>query len=274
MAVRNSEYSFDTWWAERFDTDEYHMGNEHFHFHHEISFNFSHIPIRHTFFGHVYETDTPCIIYRAPFVLHTSSTLRESRYIRYRVDLNESMLSLFDGVISLGPFSGGMGKIIKTTDEQMEILRPYLDLLCQKRKNTEETSVSRSSVGLLAAVLDELRQFTISPSLVSDQKTSYIHHVMEYIALHIGERITADRLAERFFVSRAKLYRDFYRVTNMTLYQYVTTVRLSVAKNLLKEGVSVQKTAEICGYSQASPFIVMFRNSLGITPMEYRNRSK
>ena len=143
-----------------------------------------------------------------------------------------------------------------------------------KEENTEETSVSRSSVGLLAAVLDELRQFSVSPSLVSDQKTSYIHHVMEYIALHIGERITADRLAERFFVSRAKLYRDFYRVTNMNLYRYVSAIRLSVAKNLLNEGVSVQKTAEICGYSQASPFIVMFRNSLGITPMEYRNRSK
>ncbi len=102
----------DTWRISKIITNGYQMTAEHLHTHHELSFNFSYVPIRHSISGHLYETNTPYIVYRAPFTLHSSNTLNNDPYIRYKLDLNPYLFSIYDGIISMGNFHNANENIL------------------------------------------------------------------------------------------------------------------------------------------------------------------
>ena len=47
------------------------------------------------------------------------------------------------------------------------------------------------------------------------EKLTYIEALIEYVEAHLSEDISAETLAQAWFVSRAKLYRDFYTVVGI-----------------------------------------------------------
>ena len=100
-----------------------------------------------------------------------------------------------------------------------------------------------------------------------------MQELLRYIVEHLDEPLTLDSLAERFYVSRAKLTKDFRTMVNTSLHEYVTDVRLHRAKILLREGVPLPIVSEQCGYALESSFIYMFRTRTGMTPGEYRKNA-
>ncbi|MBQ2727099.1 MAG: helix-turn-helix transcriptional regulator [Clostridia bacterium] len=254
-------------------TNGFAMNAEHMHTHHELMFNFSHIPIRHSISGHVYETNTPYIVYRAPFTLHSSNTLCSDTYIRYKLDINPYLFTVYDGIISMGNFHNVNEYIIPVTDEQLGTFRPLLDLLNEQYQTADSNLMNHTSIGLLAAIFGKVSDLSDKVLFKHISTQPYIQDVMYYIVNHISENLTVDNLSEIFFVSRTKLYSDFRLVTNLSLHEYITAVRISLAKTWLMEGVPVSELAERCGFTQASSFIVMFRRLTGMTPGEYRERT-
>ncbi|MNI27485.1 HTH-type transcriptional activator Btr [compost metagenome] len=60
---------------------------------------------------------------------------------------------------------------------------------------------------------------------------------------------------------------------NTTFLQYLTTVRLNKAKALLKEtDLKVYEISIQVGYKDTKYFSKIFEKSIGIKPIEYRNR--
>ena len=55
-----------------------------------------------------------------------------------------------------------------------------------------------------------------------------------------------------------------------TFSDYLTKVRLEEAKKHLAQGLSVEKTAELVGYSDGNYFIKIFKKYVGVTPAKYR----
>ena len=249
------------------------MPAEHLHTHHELSFNFSYVPIRHSISGHLYETNTPYIVYRAPFTLHSSNTLNNDPYIRYKLDLNPYLFSIYDGIISMGNFHNANEYIIPATNDQMESFRHLLDMLDEYYQTGNNNSFDKTCVGLLAAIFGKLSNLSDHVLVKHIPSQPYIQDVMYYIINHISENLTVDTLSKIFFVSRTKLYKDFRQVTNLSLHEYITTVRISLAKTWIMEEVPVSQLAERCGFTQAASFIVMFKNLTGMTPIEYRNQT-
>ena len=55
--------------------------------------------------------------------------------------------------------------------------------------------------------------------------------------------------------------------------QYLTNVRISHAQRLLLESdYSIEQIAKMCGYGNASNFIVAFKKKIQITPMQYKKK--
>jgi len=260
----------DTWTIGRFENyTSMKMLSEHIHGHHEISFNYSPIPILHTANGFTYETSGLYIVYRAPYTLHSTSTLSDETYMRYRLDLNPCLLKLSGGFVSMEKFSGVNEFIIHTTNEQMEYLRPLLDILCDQTEQEYFDPLDNKCCGLIAAILGIVGDFYDNASVKHINTKAYIQDVMYYVVENISKNLTIDALAERFFVSRVKICNDFRATTNLSLHRYITEVRISLAKMWLMEGLPLAKVAEYCGFSQPSSFTVMFRRITGITPGEY-----
>lgn len=112
---------------------------------------------------------------------------------------------------------------------------------------------------------DEVGETTLPPYY-------YIGEVMRYIGARYSERLVAEEIATRFFVSRTKLMTDFKKKTGKTLLEYITAVRVEKAKACLSAGEGVSQTAAVCGFQNTGNFIRVFKKQTGMTPGSYREQ--
>ena len=83
----------------------------------------------------------------------------------------------------------------------------------------------------------------------------------------VGQMVALSGLAERTFKRR------FTQATGMTPLEYVHTLRLEEAKQMLESGdAPVEAVALEVGYQDASFFGRLFRRHVGLTPAQYRRR--
>lgn len=81
-------------------------------------------------------------------------------------------------------------------------------------------------------------------------------------------------MACSFGMSVDALSRCFKKSTGFCLLAYINTLRISKAKELLKnEALSVKTVAEQVGFSNCNTFIRVFKKEVGVTPGSYRESS-
>lgn len=122
----------------------------------------------------------------------------------------------------------------------------------------------------------------VLPSMVTDylklirdysrrHYSNLIRASLDYIDFHFAEQITLVGLAERFSVSDTYLSSRFMQETGMNFVTYLNTVRIRYACTLLEKlQISMQKVAELCGFSSSNYFARVFHQQMGMSPTAYR----
>lgn len=94
----------------------------------------------------------------------------------------------------------------------------------------------------------------------------------EYIRTHFAEELSLDSLADRSYISKYHLVREYRKEFGTTILSDITNCRLSHAKSLLRYSTdSVESIASQCGFATAGYFIKVFRRHEKMTPGQYRN---
>ena len=93
--------------------------------------------------------------------------------------------------------------------------------------------------------------------------------ILDYIRDHLSEPLTLDRIAGTFFLSKHYLCRIFKTATGFSVMEYIIYCRVLRARQLLKEGASVQRAGELSGFSDNSHFIRTFGHLTGTSPGRY-----
>lgn len=243
----------------------------HVHLYYELVFNFSPIPLRHTVVSREYDTDTCCIIFRAPYLMHSTVTLTEEKYTRCNIGFHPGVLSEYGGICDLGRLHSCRECMIPTTAEQMEELRPLLTRMKRVRDPQVPMKIWLSTLATLLYEVSDLAGDIVPEEVPTPM---YIQDLLRYVVENIHEDLTIDTLAERFFVSRTKLTRDFRTYTCTSLHEYVSALRICQVKILLAEDLPLSIIAERCGFARDSSLGVMFRRATGMTPGEYRHSLK
>lgn len=120
---------------------------------------------------------------------------------------------------------------------------------------------------------------TLSDSNAADTGISgykYNHQVdaiLAYINQNIHTAITIEKLAGHFFLSESYICRIFKSATGTTVNKYITARRISIAKALLNEGMSVSEAYEKSGFNDYSNFFKSFTRAVGVSPKKYANLS-
>ena len=97
--------------------------------------------------------------------------------------------------------------------------------------------------------------------------------IRRYIEEHYTEKITLDDLAERFYISKYHLLREYQRFFGTTINGDLTLKRLSEAKSMLRfTSESIENIALVNGFQTASYFIKVFKRYESMTPLEYRQK--
>lgn len=96
-----------------------------------------------------------------------------------------------------------------------------------------------------------------------------ISPILDYIRDHLSEPLTLDAIAGQFYLSKHYLCRIFKAATGFSVMEYIIYSRVLKARQLLKEGVSVQQAGELSGFSDNSHFIRTFGHLTGTSPGRY-----
>lgn len=126
---------------------------------------------------------------------------------------------------------------------------------------------------LLASLLSLLMQSGWSPA---NQRSAAANRyalsdVKAWLDQHYHEKIALDDLADKFFINKFYLTRLFKEQYGSSIVNYVLSLRVSRAKELLRfTGLSVEEIGAQCGFPDANYFSRAFRKIEGISPSEYR----
>ena len=95
----------------------------------------------------------------------------------------------------------------------------------------------------------------------------------------IGADLSADlslnSLAEALTLSPSYLSDLFHRETGQTLSHYINEQRMRLAAELLDStALQIQTIARHCGVLDVQYFSELFKKHIGMTPKEYRKRSR
>jgi AraC-like DNA-binding protein len=145
-------------------------------------------------------------------------------------------------------------------------MRRILSLTAKKDLHSEILS-SNLIVNLLTQLIILNNDNSLSLSIMPD----YIKTSLKTLENHFLEPFSLDDLSSSIGISKYHLSREFKKYMGTTLNEYVITLRLNYAKELLRYTQnSIAEIAYTCGFNQVSHFINLFKSREAITPLQYR----
>lgn len=102
-----------------------------------------------------------------------------------------------------------------------------------------------------------------------------LKRVKDYVADHLGERLSLADLAALCDLSERHFHRAFKATLGQTPLAYVVQKRIKQAKFLLAStDVSIVAVANAVGFANPGHFARAFMGSIGIAPSAYRNKAR
>lgn len=108
----------------------------------------------------------------------------------------------------------------------------------------------------------------------SSENESIVPKIIEYINENLTEKLSSDSIAEQFFISKYHLHHIFKEYTNVSLYDYILSKRIILAKSLIRHGSNITDACFSCGFKDYSNFYKTFIAKTGISPKEFKNSLK
>lgn len=100
-------------------------------------------------------------------------------------------------------------------------------------------------------------------------ESDLVNGVLNYINRNIGGDLSLDSIAERFYLSKFYLSRQFKQYTGMSIYQYIIKKRMTVSRDMLRDGASVTDACMGCGFNDYSNYLKAFKREFGCNPSEF-----
>ena len=111
-----------------------------------------------------------------------------------------------------------------------------------------------------------------------EKNTEYytnIQKVVDYIKENFSLPITLDELSNISTINKFTLCREFKKIYNVTIFDFILRVRVQNAKTLLADSsMNVQDIAVSCGFNDCGYFCRKFKKEEKCTPTEFRNSIK
>ena len=118
----------------------------------------------------------------------------------------------------------------------------------------------------------------VSEKEVPKSYTEFIERVDNWIKTdgYVQQGLTIKKLSEILYTNRTYLSAYIKTTYKMTFREWITSLRLEYAKNILKEHpeINIQKLAESSGFLSQSNFIKLFSEKEGCTPAKWKKSNR
>lgn len=138
----------------------------------------------------------------------------------------------------------------------------------------EQVFGENSLTGLHRIMMEMVSRLETEESGLGREQKLVISSVCEIVEKRYHEDISLQSIAEEVYLTPSYLGHLFKRQMGIGLTRYITLTRLEHAKKLLVESnMKMVEIAERVGYQNGSYFNIVFKNSMGISPGQYRQRN-
>jgi transcriptional regulator GlxA family with amidase domain len=123
----------------------------------------------------------------------------------------------------------------------------------------------------------DLDRNTQSPFIIfnglKDHGDEVIIKSQEFIEQNYQEKLTINEIASRFDLTRRTFERRFKKATRNTVAEYIQRVKMEAAKKQLEIGRKpIMEIMLDVGYTDVPTFREVFKQTTGMTPVEYKNK--
>ncbi len=106
-------------------------------------------------------------------------------------------------------------------------------------------------------------------------KPSVTKEIQNYLVRNYSQNIRITDVARLFGISHSALIKNFKNDIGLTPKEFLNDKRISVAKEMLKaDDNTVTQISSLVGFLSPAYFTYIFRQKLGMTPKEYREKYK
>lgn len=144
----------------------------------------------------------------------------------------------------------------------------------------ESTAASGDTAGAEGSRIAEVKSGNSTKEFVTSKSVTVrpvynsviVKPALEYIENHFDERLTLDDMASLCNISSSYFSKLFNRITGENFSNYVNTVRIRKACELLENGdLPITTIAFDLGYEDISYFDKVFKRLTGVTPSQYKS---
>jgi len=122
-------------------------------------------------------------------------------------------------------------------------LFPYFLKIMEDSVSTYKTTNSPKDKDVVVATLEAFLTLFTSLNDITQSENDDISKSIEYMERNYMNNITIKEISNMLYLSEDYYIRKFKRAIGMTPYSYLSRLRLSIAKELISGGASLQKAA-------------------------------
>ncbi len=122
------------------------------------------------------------------------------------------------------------------------------------------------------AIFEQIIEYKESQS--KENEPDWLMAMLDYIEHHFQDLdLNVSKLAQEFHLSVPHLSRAFKSQMGKGVLEYIHTVKIAHAKEMLKNDCNIKNTAAAVGYSDSQALTRAFKRYEGITPSQYKELS-
>ncbi|TSJ39631.1 AraC family transcriptional regulator [Mucilaginibacter corticis] len=128
---------------------------------------------------------------------------------------------------------------------------------------------------LLIRVMQMQNLHEVSDNLHQLSSNNRFAYVLEYINLHLSEKLNIDALSQLAFMSKSSFFRAFKHEMGISPVDYIIKERIQLAKQLMNNPkYSISDACFRAGFNNLNYFCRMFKQTEGITPGMFKAQFK